>query len=70
MFFGLVFLILVPGAGSFMRYRPDVEAKGIIRLVFFDIIKRKEFQILYVAMFTGLAAGFAVNANLKEFLLI
>ncbi len=65
--FGLAFLILVPGAGSLMRYRPDVEAKGITRLVFADIIKRKEFQILYVAMFTGLAAGFAVNANLKEF---
>jgi OFA family oxalate/formate antiporter-like MFS transporter len=50
-----------------MRYRPDVEARGITRLVFADIVKRREFQILYVAMFTGLAAGFAVNANLKEF---
>jgi len=65
--FGVVFLVLVSGAGSFMRYRPDVAAKGITRLVTVDIIKRREFQVLYAAMFTGLAAGFAVNANLKEF---
>jgi len=65
--FGVAFLVLVTGAGSLMRYRPDVEARGITRQAFTDIVKRREFQILYGAMFTGLATGFAVNANLKEF---
>lgn len=66
--FGVAFLILVSGAGLFMRYRPDTATGQIPRLPTLKITRRKEFQILYVAMFTGLAAGFAVNANLKELL--
>lgn len=31
-----------------------------------EIISTRRFRILYFAMFSGLAAGFAVNANLKE----
>jgi len=31
-----------------------------------EILTHPSFRILYGAMFTGLAAGFAVNANLKE----
>jgi OFA family oxalate/formate antiporter-like MFS transporter len=31
-----------------------------------EIVVRPAFRILYIAMVTGLAAGFAVNANLKE----
>jgi OFA family oxalate/formate antiporter-like MFS transporter len=30
------------------------------------VISEKRFRILYFAMFTGLVAGFAVNANLKQ----
>lgn len=65
--FGAAFMILVAGAGWFMRYAPNVEREGIARLKLSGVIGRQEFLILYSAMFTGLAAGFAVNANLKEF---
>jgi OFA family oxalate/formate antiporter-like MFS transporter len=63
---GVSFLILVPLAGLFMRYVPNVEKRKLPRLKSSVIVGRKGFQILYIAMFTGLAAGFAVNANLKE----
>ncbi|GAB4321250.1 MAG: OFA family MFS transporter [Candidatus Sumerlaeia bacterium] len=32
-----------------------------------DVLLLPEFRLLFAAMFCGLAAGFAVNANLKEF---
>ncbi len=35
-------------------------------VTFREMISHPIFQILYAAMFIGLAAGFAVNANLKE----
>ena len=63
---GLAFLVLVSCAGLAMQYAPEVKKKGITRLMLSEVVGRREFWILYIAMFTGLAAGFAVNANLKE----
>jgi len=64
--FGVCFMLLVSLAGLNMQYAPDVARKGIGQLKIREVISRKEFRILYGAMFTGLAAGFAVTANLKE----
>lgn len=66
--FGLIFLAIVVTAGSTMQFpqsnKPKDPAKQSID--FFTVIKSPVFHILYGAMFIGLAAGFAVNANLKE----
>lgn len=66
---GGMFFLLVPLAGFAMRNVPNWEKKEVPRLKFLTIIKRKDFKVLYFAMFTGLATGFAINANLKEFYL-
>jgi MFS transporter, OFA family, oxalate/formate antiporter len=65
--FGLLFVALVPCAGFFMRFPPGMAKSGPARLAVSAILRRREFAILFVAMLTGLAAGFAVNANLKQF---
>ncbi len=65
--FGAVFLLLVTASALAMTFpapaagthRPTTRSR--------DILRRREFALLYGAMFTGLAAGFAVNANLREF---
>lgn len=65
--FGLTFILITVMAGLTMQYpqqfndEPDKEP-----VQFFSMIKHPVFQILYVAMFIGLAAGFAINANLKQ----
>jgi len=65
--FGLIFLCTVVLAGSTMHYPQDNKPKAAIKSVsFVTVIKNPIFHILYGAMFIGLAAGFAVNANLKE----
>ena len=63
---GLTFLVIIPAAGMCMRPPPTPtetrngdapqSAHGAPRL----------FLALYLAMFAGLAAGFMVNANLKQ----
>lgn len=65
--FGLVFAIAVVTAGAFMHFprqratdRPRQPVKNA------EILGHPAFFLLYGAMFVGLAAGFAVNANLKE----
>lgn len=66
-FFGLIFLITVFVAGSTM-VSPSKETGSKVKktLSLKEVILNPSFQVLYLAMFTGLAAGFAVNANLKE----
>jgi OFA family oxalate/formate antiporter-like MFS transporter len=63
---GLAFLVLVPLAGSLMR-RPDraPDAEGR-REPLRRVLAQPRFKLLYLAMFAGLTAGLAVNANLKE----
>jgi len=65
--FGALFLCLVVLAGSVMQF-PE-SAKTTVPLSSLkpaQVMGHANFQLLYLAMFMGLAAGFAVNANLKE----
>lgn len=65
--FGLVFMTCVVSAGALMhfpRQQADVPRRRPARLT--EVIGHPSFRLLYGAMFSGLAAGFAVNANLKE----
>lgn len=63
---GLAFLLLVPLAGATMRRPRETRARpgpaGPLR----PVLAEPQFRLLYFAMFAGLAAGLAVNANLKE----
>ena len=63
---GLVFMLLVVAAGLCMRNPPGTRLAVTRLFSWREIVARREFQILYLAMGCGLAAGFAVNANLKE----
>ncbi|MFT5698972.1 MAG: OFA family oxalate/formate antiporter-like MFS transporter [Desulforhopalus sp.] len=65
--FGLIFMGMVVAAGSTMQFPNDGKSQTTMKPVRFKtMISHPIFQILYGAMFIGLAAGFAVNANLKE----
>jgi OFA family oxalate/formate antiporter-like MFS transporter len=65
--FGGVFLALVCSAGSTMRVPEGERREQRPRaLKASAVLPQLNFRILYLAMFIGLAAGFAVNANLKE----
>jgi len=63
---GGVFLVLVTASGFTMENPPGTSFGHQALLPLDSVVRQKIFWILYVAMFTGLAAGFAVNANLKE----
>ena len=65
--FGLFFMATVALAGATMRF-PEARAPqhSATPVKITEILTHPSFRILYGAMFTGLAAGFAVNANLKE----
>jgi len=65
-YLGVTFLFLIIFAGLFMKNPPNFSVTNSIKLKFLEVISDKRFIILYFAMFTGLAAGFAVNANIKE----
>ncbi|SMC86070.1 MFS transporter, OFA family, oxalate/formate antiporter [Desulfocicer vacuolatum DSM 3385] len=68
---GAVFLVLITLAGTVMK-TPENDNKNIDEpeknkgVSFSWMLAQPMFRILYFAMFSGLAAGFAVNANLKE----
>lgn len=67
MAFGGAFLVLVVAAGAAMVFpREEQHHDQSSMLKFSTVYKHRSFQILYFAMFTGLAAGMALNANLKE----
>ncbi len=63
---GIAFLLLVTLAGLVMENPPQRAAAAIGLPKATGVFKERAFVTLYVAMFAGLAAGFAVNANLKE----
>lgn len=65
--FGVLFLCFVVAAGSLMRF-PESGGPAAVSepLAPARVLSHVNFRILYLAMFMGLAAGFAVNANLKE----
>lgn len=68
--FGIVFMITIICSGTFMRYPElDQSAKkevSIGLLPISSVLRQPLFRLLYFAMFIGLSAGFAINANLKE----
>lgn len=64
--FGLAFLVIIFTAGLTMVPPPETRKQKIKELPLKEILSNQKFWLLYFAMFCGLAAGFAVNANLKE----
>ena len=64
--FGAAFLILVTAAGALMAFPEGGENGGQALLPVSHFTGQRRFWLLYIAMMAGLAAGFAVNANLKE----
>ena len=64
--FGCIFFVLVVIAGSSMVNPPDINMKKNSSMKLKDFMGKGLFWILYFAMFSGLSAGFTVNANLKE----
>ena len=65
-FFGVIFLLCVVLGGLMMRNPPEGAGERTPPLSFKKIVQEPQFRLLYLAMITGLAAGFTVNANLKE----
>jgi OFA family oxalate/formate antiporter-like MFS transporter len=77
---GAVFAFVVASAGLLMRYPGEFEGKNAAascrspeesrrspeKLNGRDVIRDPAFRLLYLAMFAGLAAGFAINANLRQ----
>lgn len=64
--FGLGFMVIVILAGATMSFPKDISLKKRTPVKISELLTHPSFRLLYVAMFIGLAAGFAVNANLKE----
>jgi len=64
--FGAFFLLLVTFAGAMMEYPPTSHVGTVQPFAVAGVLKQRAFLVLYLAMFAGLAAGFAVNANMKE----
>jgi OFA family oxalate/formate antiporter-like MFS transporter len=67
--FGGVFLVVATSAGFSMKYPPAEQQQTAELLPFRSILLQKEFRLLYGAMIIALAAGFTVNANMKDLFL-
>ncbi len=63
---GFAFLFLVSTAGFFMFLPPGFSSREVSPLRTAELVTDRTFILLYLSMFTALAAGFTVNANLKE----
>jgi OFA family oxalate/formate antiporter-like MFS transporter len=63
---GVVFGVTVLCAGSLMRFPPGVQQASAGFRNIAGLLTHQTFRTLYLAMVVGLAAGFAVNANLRE----
>ncbi|MEN8211629.1 MAG: MFS transporter [Thermodesulfobacteriota bacterium] len=65
--FGAAFMVLIPIAGFTMQMpKGEVHARQREPLKSGTVLVNINFRILYIVMLISLAAGFAVNANLKE----
>ena len=66
--FGAIFLAMVACSGLLMRNPPEAghQASQPLPLSARQVVADPRFRLLYLAMIAGLAAGFTVNANLKE----
>jgi len=65
-FFGLCFTVVVVLAGATMSFPEVGRLKKTTPVKLTELLSHSTFRLLYGAMVVGLAAGFAVNANLKE----
>jgi len=63
---GTAFLIISVPAGWLMIFPPGEAGVVEAPLAARTVLRRPEFGVLYLCMVTGLAAGFAVNANLRD----
>ena len=66
LYLGAVFIVLIPLAGTLMDYPAGHQTPQPGRFEIKPLLKDRNFQILYLAMFIGLAAGFSFNANVQE----
>lgn len=65
--FGIAFMLMILFAAVFMTNPPNyINSGNRVPASPGTVLKDRRFIILYFAMFSGLAAGFAVNANIKE----
>ncbi|MFW2368831.1 MAG: MFS transporter [Desulforhopalus sp.] len=64
--FGIAFFLLTVSAGFFMVNPEETTVQQAKPAPIKETITKNAFLILYFAMFSGLAAGFAINANIKE----
>lgn len=64
--FGLAFMATVVLAGSTMHFPKESGLIKPLPIKVSSLLREPSFRLLYGAMLIGLAAGFAVNANLKE----
>jgi len=64
--FGLAFMVTTVLSGSTMCFPKESSLKKSEPVKISEFLTHPSFRLLYLAMFIGLAAGFAVNANLKE----
>ena len=64
--FGIGFMVVVVLAGANMHFPKEIGLKRATPVKLSELLTHPCFRLLYMAMFIGLAAGFAVNANLKE----
>ena len=64
--FGVCFMATVVLAGSTMCFPKDFHLNKTTPIKISELFTHPSFKLLYLAMFFGLSAGFAVNANLKE----
>jgi len=67
-FFGTIFLCCIISSGLLMCNPAEDINRRPPPLSMKIVIGEPLFRLLYLAMFAGLAAGFTVNANLKELL--
>ncbi len=65
---GLAFTAIIVLAGLIMRDPPAAAVPDSGRDTPVKILADRRFYLLYFAMFAGLSAGFAVNANIRELL--
>ncbi len=66
---GLFFMIVVVAAGWCMQNPSATRSEpAAVPPIWRDILAQRRFRVLFLAMGCGLAAGFAVNANLKSLL--
>jgi OFA family oxalate/formate antiporter-like MFS transporter len=63
---GCFFTITICIAGLVMKMPPAFDQKSVTAKTLQAVISKGPFRLLYGAMLIGLAAGFAINANLKE----